>query len=385
MRLLNNLLIVTLLGITTGCSRKQIFEIEGVVHHAEKSTLYLENIGVSVVTVLDSVKLDADGKFSFKQPRPDIPDFYRLRIGSQWINLSVDSTEKITVHADAAPGYAKNYTVEGSEDAEKIKALTLLQLQAAETFNKLRQEQKQNPMPQEAYFSEIQKAIQPYKDAAKRYIYENPASTAAYFALFQQINNLLILDPYNKDDNKLYAIVATSWDLKYVDHPRAKQLHDITISAMKEIRGQKERNFSNLEVKEALAYFEISLPDVHGALVKLSDVIKEGKVIVLDFTAYQTKFSPEHNMDLGSIYEKYYAKGLDIFQISLDADLNFWQNVSLNIPWICVRDPETVYSQIAATYNVKELPATFLLNRKGEVVKRIEQGVDLDAEIKKVL
>jgi hypothetical protein len=50
-----------------------------------------------------------------------------------------------------------------------------------------------------------------------------------------------------------------------------------------------------------------------------------------------------------------------------------------------VRDPETVYSKIAATYNVKELPTTFLLNRKGEVVKRIEQGVDLDMELKKML
>ncbi|MDR2627575.1 MAG: TlpA family protein disulfide reductase, partial [Dysgonamonadaceae bacterium] len=218
-----------------------------------------------------------------------------------------------------------------------------------------------------------------------KYIYENPASTTAYFALLQQINNLLILDPNNKQDNRLYAAVATSWDLKYGDHPRARQLHDITISAMQKIRQQKAPNINLPEAGAALAYFDISLPDVHGTLVKLSDVVKKGNVILLDFTAYQTKFSPGHNMDLGSIYEKYYAKGLEIFQVSLDADLNFWQNVSLNIPWICVRDPETVYSNIAATYNVKELPATFILNRKGEIVKRLQPSTNLDTEINNVL
>jgi peroxiredoxin len=377
---------IALGGLAIACSEKQVFQIEGVVRNAEKSTLYLENIGVSVVTVLDSVKLKADGKFSFVQPRPAIPDFYRLRTGDRWINLAIDSTEKITVHADAASGYAQAYTVEGSEDAGKIKVLTLLQMQAADAYGKAREAQKQNRLSQEACLSEIQKAIQPYRDAARKYVYENPSSTAAYFALFQQIDNLLILDPYSREDNRLYAAVATGWDLKYGNHPRARQLHDIAIASMKEIRRQKAQNdISGLEVKEAIAWFEISLPDVRGATVSLSDVIREGKVILLDFTACQAKFSPEHNMDLGGLYEKYHDEGLEIFQVSLDADLNFWQNASLNVPWICVRDPETVYSRAAAAYNVRELPATFLLNRKGEVVRRLEQGMNPDAEIRNLL
>jgi glutathione peroxidase-family protein len=387
MRLINKLCIGVLGGFLLSCSQQQVFKIEGSIKHVPERMLYLENIGVAQVTVVDSVKLDADGQFSFIQPRPDIPDFYRLRIDKQWINLAVDSTEQITVHADASAGYAREYTVEssrGSDDLEKIKTLTRLQLQAAETFNTLQEAQKQHPVSQEAYIAEIEKAIHPYKAVARQYIYEHPASTAAYFALFQQINNLLIFDPYDKDDNKCYASVATAWDLKYGDHPRAKQLHDITIRAIQEIR-KKKRRPEALKIATALAYFEVSLPDAHGTIVNLSDLIKEKKVILLDFTAYQAQFSPVHNMDLGELYEKYYAKGLDIFQVSLDADLNFWQNVSLNIPWICVRDPETVYSGTAAMYNVKELPATFILNREGEIVKRLTSEDDPEDEIKKLL
>ena len=37
--------------------------------------MYLENVGVSTVELMDSVKLTAAGKFSFTKPRPAFPDF----------------------------------------------------------------------------------------------------------------------------------------------------------------------------------------------------------------------------------------------------------------------------------------------------------------------
>jgi glutathione peroxidase-family protein len=372
-------------GFFISCTQKQVFTVEGVVKNATDSVLYLENIGVSAIAVLDSVKLKADGKFTFTQERPSIPDFYRLRIANQWINLAIDSTETIAVHADAASGYAKGYNIEGSEDVQKIKTLTLLHLQVSEAYNRFIETLQQSPLSQEAYSSEIMKILQPYRETAQEYIYENPASTTAYFALFQQINNLLIFDPYNEKDNRLYSGVATSWDLKYENHPRAKQLHNITVSALQEIRRSKSHRISNIEVKDVISYFEISLPDARGNIINLSDIIPKEKIILLDFTAYQAQFSPLHNMNLGSLYEKYYDKGLDIFQVSLDADLNFWQNASDNIPWYAVRDPETVYSQTAARYNVEKLPTTFIINRKGEIVLRVEQDAELEKEIKKML
>jgi glutathione peroxidase-family protein len=385
MRWINYELISVFLGFFISCTQKQVFTVEGVVKNATDSVLYLENIGVSAIAVLDSVKLKADGKFTFIQERPSIPDFYRLRIANQWINLAIDSTETIAIHANAASGYAKGYNIDGSEDVRKIRTLTLLHLQVSEAYNRFIETLRQHPISQEAYSSEIIKILQPYREIAQEYIYENPASTTAYFALFQQINSLLIFDPYDEKDNRLYSGVATSWDLKYENYPRAKQLHDITVSALQEIRRSKSHRISNIEIKDVISYFEISLPDARGNIINLSDIIQKEKIILLDFTACQARFSPLHNMTLGSLYEKYYDKGLDIFQVSLDADLNFWQNASDNIPWYTVRDPETVYSQTAARYNVEKLPTTFILNRKGEIVLRVEQDAELEKEIKKML
>ncbi|MDD4661572.1 MAG: hypothetical protein PHF73_13095, partial [Massilibacteroides sp.] len=60
-------------------------------------------------------------------------------------------------------------------------------------------------------------------------------------------------------------------------------------------------------------------------------------------------------------------------------------NVASKLPWICVRDPQSVYSQIAALYNVKQLPALFILDKKGNLVKRVEDLKTLESDIKSVL
>ena len=85
------------------------------------------------------------------------------------------------------------------------------------------------------------------------------------------------------------------------------------------------------------------------------------------------------------LYSKYADKGLKIYQISLDADEHFWKNAASNLPWTCVRDPETVYSQAAALYNVKQLPALFLLDKNGNVVKREDYPHKMENDIKAAL
>ena len=90
-------------------------------------------------------------------------------------------------------------------------------------------------------------------------------------------------------------------------------------------------------------------------------------------------------MALADFYAKYHKQGLEIYQISLDDDSHFWKNAASNLPWICVRDPQSVYSQVAALYFVRQLPAFFLLDSKGTLVQRIEEPKQLEAAIKSVV
>ena len=90
-------------------------------------------------------------------------------------------------------------------------------------------------------------------------------------------------------------------------------------------------------------------------------------------------------MTLAEVYPVYHSNGLNIYHVPLDDDLHFWKNAASNLPWTCVRDPQSVYSSVAALYYVRQLPALFLLDKKGNLVKRIEDLKTLEADIKSVL
>ncbi len=362
-----------------GCQKSNTFTVKGVVAGAAGQMLYLENTGLSSITIIDSAKLTSDGKFSFKPPRPKYPDFYRLKLKNQLIHFSVDSTETIIFTADAH-NFATSYSVEGSENSKAFKEITLAQLDANQELRKLRDSYGMNLIPDTTYQENIMKAVKSYKETAKKYIFGAPMSPAAYFALFQQIDGLWFFDLYDRTDSKAYGAVATSYKTFYPESPRAKQLESLALQSLKVTRGERQRTIDIPGAKE-VSFIDIELPDVNGKNIKLSD-IAEGKAVLVNFTAYQTEWSPSFNMELNKLYGKYKDKGFEIYQISLDSDAHFWKNAASNVPWICVRDPQSIYSSIAAIYNVRQLPALFLLNKKGAMVKRIESVDTIENDIK---
>ena len=157
------------------------------------------------------MKLTAAGKFKFTHKRPEFPDFYRLRLNNQLINFAIDSVETVTFAADAGT-FATSYSVEGSENSKAIKAITLAQLDANQAIGRLRKEYEDKHIADTTYRARILETAEAYKDVARKYIYAAPMSTAAYFALFQQIDGLLFFDLYDRNDVKAYGAVATSYD-----------------------------------------------------------------------------------------------------------------------------------------------------------------------------
>ena len=378
--------LLTALGLCmflfSACNNSSEFTVKGVVTGADGQLMYLENVGISNVVTLDSIKLAPGGKFKFTEKRPEYPDFYRLRLNNQLINFAVDSTETISFVADAGT-FATSYSVEGSENSKAIKAITLAQLDANQAISRLRKEYEDKMISDTTYRMKVLAAADAYKEVARKYIYSAPMSTAAYFALFQQIDGLLFFDLYDRKDVKAYGAVATSYNHTYPESPRSKHLYNLTLQSMKVLRAQRPVDYSNVETKE-ISFLDIELPDVRGEVVKLSTVAP-GKVVLINFTAYQTEWSPALNMALGELYTKYHDQGLEIYQVSLDSDFHFWRNGASNLPWVTVRDPQSVYSQVAGLYNVKQLPALFILDRKGNLVKRVEDVKKLEADVKAVL
>lgn len=368
--------------LLSGCRDSSYFTVKGVVAGAVDQTLYFDNSGWSEIVTLDSVKLKQDGKFKFKHKRPEYPDFYRLRLKNQSIHFSIDSTETIIFTADANT-FGTSYIVKGSENSKAMKEITLAQLDANEEIHKLRESSGMKLIPDTMYRNSVMKAVKSYKEIAKKYIFGAPVSPVAYFALFQQIDGLWFFDLYDKNDSKAYAAVATSYMVYYPEYQRTKQLESLALQSLKVTRGERNPSYDIHKVKE-VDFIDIELPDIEGNMMKLSDMAKD-KTILVNFTAYQANWSLQFNAILNGLYEKYKDNGFQIYQISLDSDENFWKNAAYHLPWVCVRDPQSIYSSIAAIYNVRQLPTLFLLNKKGVMFKRIDSMDSFESDIQSIL
>ena len=360
------------------------FKVEGEISNAKDSVLYFENVGLEGIQVLDSVTLGEGGGFAFSGDATEAPDFYRLRIADQIINISIDSTETVQVKGEY-PGMASNYTVSGSDNCEKIRELTLrqmaLQRQAIDLqYNTTLGIVKAN--------DSIMKLVNAYKEDVKHnYIYKEPFKAYSYFALFQTIGNLLIFNPRtDKDDIKAFAAVATSWDTYYPHAERGQNLHNIAIEGMKNQRiadaNQADFEIEASKVSES-GVLDIALLDNKGQERHLTDL--KGQVVLLDFHIFAVEESPARILAMRELYNKYHAQGLEIYQVSLDPDEHFWKQQTAALPWISVRDADGVNSQRLMMYNIQAVPDYFLIDRGNNIVKRAAQIKDLEAEIKKLL
>ena len=373
--------------VCASCSEGK-YHVEGTITEAEDSVLYFEHISLNGPVVLDQTTLKADGTFHFSQKAADAPEFYRLRIANRFINLAADSTETVTVKA-AYPTMNSQYTVEGSYDCQKIKELTLLQMQLQNQIQGI----ARDPMLNMATATQaVDSAITAYKDSVKRnYIFAEPMKAYAYFALFQTLNigggqGVLIFNPNaSEDDLRVYGAVATSWDTYFPHAERGQNLHNIAIQGMKDLRIIRNRQNQTIDLSQVDVSntVDIALPDNKGKTARLSDL--KGKVVLLDFHLFGSDNSTERIMALREVYNKYHAQGLEIYQIGYDANEHFWKTQTAALPWVCVYDAEGLGSLNLMRYNVQAIPTFFLVKRDNTIHKRDAQIEDLEKEIKSLL
>ena len=379
------LLVVAVLNFTA-CN-KQKFNVNGTISEAKDSILYFENMSLNGPEVVDSVRLNADGVFHFSAKATGSPEFYRLRIAGQIINVAADSTENITIKA-VFPTMSDGYEVSGSEECSKIKELALMQMRLQTQIDAIA---KSPDLGVDAVEDSVAKVLDVYKNNVKlNYIFKQPMKAYAYFALFQTVvlgdANGLIFNPRSSSaDVKVFAAVATSWDTYYPQSLRGENLHNIAIAGMKNVRiihNEAARSIDADKV-DVSGLIDIALRDNKGRLRRLKEL--KGRVVMLDFHLFAGEGSLKRIMMLRDLYNKYHAMGFEIYQVSVDPDEHFWKQQTAALPWISVRDEAGVRSSNLVSYNVQSLPTFFLIDRNNVLQKRDAQIKDLDATLRAML
>lgn len=379
------LAVAAMAGVTS-CNEKK-FHIDGTITGAADSTLYFENMGLDGAVKIDSAKLSEDGTFAFEGTAPTAPEFYRLRIAGQFINIAVDSTETINIKAQY-PQMATQYEVSGSEDCQRIKELSLMQSSLQAQVNAI----ARNPeLGAQAVADSVSRIVEAYKTRVKtEYIFKAPMKASSYFALFQTIyaggQPVLLFNPRTSEqDIKVFGAVATSWDTFYPNEKRGENLHNIAIEGMKDVRylrSQQQAEEIEASKVNTSGILDFTLTDNTGAARSLSSL--KGNVVLLDFHLFADQNSMKRIMSLRELYNKYHAQGFQIYQVAIDGDEHFWKTQTAALPWISTRVDDNT-SSVLQMYNVQQVPMFFLLNRSCNVVKRDAQIKDIDAEIKALL
>ena len=374
--------LIALVALTlTACNEgKKTFTVEGTIEGAKDSVLYLYNNSLAGAVKLDSVKLGDNGAFSFKSEAPQYPDLYCLNIDNQIIYFGIDSTETVTIRAQY-PNMAQRYEVEGSENSQKIRELSLKQQDLQTKAIAL---ERNLDLNREQILDSLSRLVEAYKeDVTMNYIYQAPGSIYAYFALFQTLGQWMLFDRSDPQDVRVFGAVATSWDAYYPESDRAKHLYNTAIKGMNDTRRAIAQEQMAAEASEKVVtsgLLELELPDASGRIHTLTEL--SGKVVLLDFHLFSMKESATRILSLRELYNKYHAQGLEIYQVGLDENEHFWKQQTEALPWICVYDPS---GQSAIHYNARTLPEFFLIDRDNTLYKRSSQMTDVEAEIRMLL
>lgn len=166
--------------------------------------------------------------------------------------------------------------------------------------------------------------------------------------------------------------------------PDQKPLYEqFSDAAKKSYYGQlvdKEINPKSL-VGTSVANFQLNDKDGNAKSVK--DIVSGKKYILIDFWASWCAPCRKEIPNLKNAYAAYSEKGFEVLSISIDKDQKAWLKAlsQENMQWPNLYDDD----KVSKAFNVKTIPATYLVDSKGVIVSDNLRGEALEAKLKELL
>ncbi|WP_430812008.1 MULTISPECIES: redoxin domain-containing protein [unclassified Carboxylicivirga] len=380
------LFLILIILLTTACNNTDKYKISGHIEGGKGKTLYLQQRGLSSTVTIDSVKLKS-GDFEFKQERLSEPGFLVLALSeNNFITLLADTTEHIIVEADAK-NLETSYQIRNSIGSVYIQMFNKRVRALNKELNALVAQYKATEDKAEriALEREYQERLNEHKDFVGEFIMKNPRSFAGYYALFQTLDdNSAVMDVYDKKDQVYFSTLATSLNLYYPESDRASHLYNYVLGA--KARQQRQKFTEELLASHTAesGYVDIMAPNLEGDTIKLSSL--EGKTIILNFWASWDEKSIAANRHLKKMYAKYKNQGLAVYAVSLDKSKVLWENAieKEGYEWVNVSDLQYTNSYPARMYNIRQVPANYIISPKGEIIGKDLFGNRLSDKLKEL-
>ncbi len=125
--------------------------------------------------------------------------------------------------------------------------------------------------------------------------------------------------------------------------------------------------------------------DTSGHPVSLHNF--RGRYVLLDFWASWCLPCREENPEFVSVYNKYKDKNFTILGVSFDNERSAWIKAiqTDHLPWTQVSDLKSWDNVAGKKYDIRSLPANFLLDPQGKIIAKYLNGEELNNVLSKYL
>jgi len=364
-------LFITLLLISCDQNDSDSYSIEGNAFGYEDGTpVYLFEIDNNNNSNIMDTLVVKRGKFTGSYLKIDDTSLHFFRVGDSKGNILffIENEDlKVTIYKDSlgssfVTGGLQNelYT----EYQSKIAQLARKRIETTDAYRTAQREQDG------ILIAELRKeniAISAEETAYKRkFVRENSNSI---FGL------MLLSELFSKQEMTSSEVTALINGLgpKLATHKLATELKtSLDAKKMSEIGGTAP---------------QFSAPTPTGEMLSLQDVL--GKYTIIDFWASWCRPCRKENPNVVNVYNKYHDKGLNIISVSLDkaGQKERWLKAIKDdkMDWYHVSNLRFWQDPIARQYNVRSIPATFLLDDKGNIIDKDLRGPALGAKIGSLL
>ncbi len=345
--------------LLASCGNKTGWSVEGNIEGApDGQKLALEAYNAGRWYVLDSISVDKHGRFSHRADEPMASaDILRLTMpGKGSIHFPIANNDAIEIEADAA-SFGTGHSLSGTAMAEAVSAID-------------------STVAATPSLPELQRKL-------TRFITADTTGLVAYYAVGKAVANKPVFDPDDSFGNRIYGAAAQVYAHYRPLDPRGMALRQAFFDGRRALGKAPEMPDAPTVEIPASGLIDIVRYDNRGKEHSLSDVASQGKVVLLSFTNYSMPASPAYNAILNDLYTLYRDRGLEIYQLAFDPDEVEWKEAALNLPWITVWNSPSDGASVLASYNIGALPLTYIIDRKGDIGKRIADPSAIAKEVAK--
>jgi thiol-disulfide isomerase/thioredoxin len=362
----------------TSCSRDNM-KISGRITNCNSSKIFFDEVDIYQTRTIDSIRLKKNGQFRFHDDAR-YPKFYQLRIGKAGtIQLLMEPGERAGITTDCND-LQNSLEITGSEGSILVNEIIVALSKATGKLDSITKiyEATTDLALRDNLAKEYEKIMNDHRKYTIDFILKHSTSLASFRALYQQYDkDFFVLNKLK--DLQFYKIVTDSLVRKY---PRVKQVILLKQNTQKLLSQYYNQRLLGFAGDNDFGLPDIALPDSKGDTINLKSL--KGKYILLSFWAIWNNPSPDYNLGLKEVYQKYKNKGFEIYQVSLDKSIETWNRSVIfdELKWINVIDTTFPYSQAANVYNVQVLPANYLIDKDfSTIIAKNLPPAQLDAKL----